>query len=61
MYSVEDGRATVKKKYIHSLGAVGKKVTDVALVDSYTVDKKFDTNQFDKIKDALHSPLVQIG
>jgi phosphoribosylformylglycinamidine synthase len=44
---------------IHALGAIGKSVTAVSVVDAYTTDAHLSKAELDTIARALHTPLSQ--
>lgn len=55
---VVDTRATVRKNKLESLGFKGK-IDKVWLVDVYTIDKKLDSKDLQKIASSLSDPLIQ--
>ena len=56
-YTAEDGRAHVAANRIKGLGI--KNITDVSVVDVYTIDVKMAAKDKEKIAQALHVPLSQ--
>jgi phosphoribosylformylglycinamidine synthase len=57
-YKVPDARADAKKRSFESLGIKGK-VRNVAIVDSYTIDKSFTSKELEKIGGVLANPILE--
>lgn len=55
--TVPDSRAGIKKKKLHEIGF--RNITDIAIADVYTVDKKFSKDNIVKIGNALINPVTQ--
>ena len=59
MYTAEDGRANGALARTKGLGSVGKGVTKVVVVDTYTIAAKLTKKQLETAANALHTPLSQ--
>ncbi len=58
-YKVPDARGKVFQKKFESLVGSGNKVKDVALVNSYTIDKTLSAADSAKVCDALANPILE--
>ena len=56
-FKVNDTRAEVLKKKLNSLGFT--KITDICLVDVYTLDMKLDATQLEAVASMLTNPILQ--
>ncbi|MFA6050196.1 MAG: phosphoribosylformylglycinamidine synthase subunit PurL [Candidatus Paceibacterota bacterium] len=58
-YKVPDARAAQKVRAFTNLGIKGK-VKNVAIVDSYTIDKSFTDKELEKIGGVLANPILEL-